>query len=554
MGFCTTRSLAGRFFGALMACCGIAGSRSLVAQTLTAGNLVQIGSETEQRLRLSQIVDSASSANFLMRSASTLNSDWLRSRDSSARNRNAVAFTLLSPEVAFTYNASLPYSMNDGPMWAGRGGNALYTAGVGVSYGWLQLIAAPQFTTSQNLEFQVIPYNGAELRSLWANPFHPSPSSIDLPLRFGDRKLHHVSLGQSSLTARLPYVAIGVGTENMWWGPGADNAIIMSNNAAGFPHAFVRTSDEGLKTRVGRFDAQWMIGRLNESDFFNTVPYDNVRSLSGFVMEYTPKPNGGLHLGVARTVFEPTNAGNIPFKRIFSVFRSAGNYNTSATDIAKGAGPDQITSLFARWIVPEAHLESYVEWARFEQPKSLRDFLEYPEHSQGYTLGIQWAHPLAVGRTFRLATEVTYLEPDPSIRLRPVATTYASQSVPQGYTNEGQALGAAIGPGSSSQTISADVFGAAWRLGTFASRIRWDNAVLWTSVVPEVKNEDVSLLAGLRGSATWKRNRITLEYTDAVRLDYLFQDHISDPAKGLHSGVDIRNRTLSITLSTLVGR
>jgi hypothetical protein len=238
---------------------------------------------------------------------------------------------------------------------------------------------------------------------------------------------------------------------------------------------------------------------------------------------------------------------------MFSVFTSVGNPNTSERDIARGAGPDQITSLFARWVVPQAHVESYVEWARFEQPKSFGDLLEFPGHSQGYTLGLQWARPSASRRTFRLAGEVTYLEPDASIRLRPVATTYTSRSVVQGYTNRGQSLGAAIGPGSSSQSLSADLFGKAYRLGVFTSRIRWDDATLWTPIIPQVKNEDVTVLGGVRASGTWRGSRLALEYSHALRLDYLYQDKVNFPS-GSHSGVDIRNNTLSITLSTAVGR
>ena len=512
-----------------------------------AHSFVQIGSEAEERLRLSQITDSAPSASYAIRSLSSLNAP-------NTTSHHRAAFTLVAPDVQSVNNSRLPFSQNDGPMWAGRGTNMLYTAGVEAQFRNVQLVLAPQFTTSQNLFFQVIPTpQSAGSRNQWANPFHPAESSIDYPLRFGDQSLRRWSSGQSSMNIRFSHVTLSAGTENLWWGPGAQNAILLSNNAPGFPHVTARTNSDGVNTRIGRFDAQYLLGRLRESDYFDSDSTNNVTALGGFVAEYTPRHHDGVHVGLARSVFVPTRSGVFSGSHVFRAFESVGNPNTSTKDSAKGPGADQITALFARWVVPAAHLESYVEWARFEQPKSLRDLLEYPQHSQGYTLGIQWAHPRRNARTFRLASEVTYLEPDATIRLRPVATTYTSRVVMQGYTNQGQPLGAAIGPGSSSQKISADLFGATWRLGTFATRIRWDDATLWTSLVPQVKNEDVSVLAGVRASLTMRRTRLAVQYADAVRLDYLYQDKIADPALGSHSGVDIPNRTLSFTLSTLVG-
>ena len=135
-----------------------------------------------------------------------------------------------------------------------------------------------------------------------------------------------------------------------------------------------------------------------------------------------------------------------------------------------------------------------------------------------------------------------------------MATTYTSRSVVQGYTNRGRTLGASIGPGSSSQWLAADVFGPTGRFGVFAGRVRWDNAMLWDPLVPQPKNEDMSLMGGLRGSAQFRGVQVLIEYTHAIRLDYLYQDRIANDAAGTHAGVDIANRTLSLTLSAAAAR
>ncbi len=504
-----------------------------------SGSLVQPASVGEDRIRLRQLTETGGAPDFLIRSTSSLTAPL---------SGDGFRFALVAPELAVVTNSALPFSMNDGPLWAGRGLNTMITGGVTAAWGRFRAILAPQVWSAQNSDFQVIHYLPVEPdgRSIWSNPFHPLPSSIDLPYRFGDERLSGVEAGQSSLSATFSRVIAGIGTENLWWGPGIQNAIVLSNNAAGFPHAFVRTNN-GWRTRAGRFDAQWILGSLRESSFFDSVATNDTRSISGLVVVWTPAADSGLSIGATRTVWA-NSTSDVPVGALFNVLRDVGRPNS---DTAAAAGStDQIFSLFARWVFPRAGFEAYGEWARFELPASFRDFLEYPQHSQAYTVGLQWAKPVRVRGTdahLRVQAEGTYLEPDPSQRVRPVGTTYASRSVPQGYTNRGQSLGAAIGPGSSSQWVAVDVFGARYSFGGYVERIRRDNATLWTSIVYEPKSEDLSLIGGLRGSVTWRGMQVALDFAHDVRLDHLFQDLAFTDH---HEGVDIANNTLSLKIST----
>src|SRR5690606_16536278 len=100
-----------------------------------------------------------------------------------------------------------------------------------------------------------------------------------------------------------------------------------------------------------------------------------------------------LTLGIARAVVAERSPGENPLPALFDAFRNVGRPGSAvAPDTLADA--DQILSLFARWVFPGAGFEAYAEWARFEQPASLRDLLTAPGHSQGYTLGLQWARPL----------------------------------------------------------------------------------------------------------------------------------------------------------------
>ena len=474
--------------------------------------LVLIGGEAEERVRLEQLRGGDGTGGVLLRAPSR-SLGWM---PDSVRPLVRV----VAAELRLVSNSALPLSLNDGPMHASRGLNGMLTAGVELRVGGARLVLAPQLLVEQNLPFQVIqfPQDRVLVRSVWANPFHPPPQSIDLPLRFGDRPRRLVDAGQSSFTVRVGPTEVGAATESIWWGPGIRNAIVLSNNAAGFPHLLAR-SREPLVTPLGAFEFDLVLGRLDESPFFDVDESNDRRTLAGGALVWRPAGVAGLGLGLTRL------------------------------RIGSSVGHDQMSSLFGQWRFPSAGFEIYAEWARFEDPRGLRDLLEFPSHSQGYTMGLQWAHPLAGQRTFRLQSEVSYLEPSASLRVRPVLTSYTSDQVPQGFTQRGQVLGASIGPGSSSQWLAGDVFGPSWRVGVFAGRVRYDNGTLYEPIIPVFKLQDVGLLGGVRVARAYGGVHVSGEFTDTARLNYLYQAYLDPGIATTSKGVDIGNRTFSLTFS-----
>lgn len=506
------------------------------ARGMDEAPLVRPALERDELARVATLLDSAAPRYSTLRAPS---------RQLSWRTSRTTTVTLLSPELTLGVNSSLPYGFNDGALWQGRGFNVQAIGGLVFTRGRLRLIVAPQYGYSENADFQTIPYpqGPGKDRSVWANPFYPAPGGIDLPLRFGDQPVRSLQWGQSSATLRLPVVEVGLSTENVWWGPGLQNALLWGAQGAGVPAVFVRTKAP-VTTRSGTWDAWWTVGTLRESNFFDRNPDNDRRSIGAFAVSWRPPRTTGVEIGLSRLVIL---ADNVPFTALFAPLGSVGRPN--GPDSLDAGSRDQITSFWTRWAPPGVDFEAWAEWARFEEPASLRDFLESPGHSQGYTVGLQWARRMR-GGSARLWGEATYLEPSPSLRLRPVGTTYASRSVPQGFTVRGQPLGAGIGPGSSSQWMGGDFIRTNWRAGAYAARVRWDNATLFTSVVPELKREDISLIGGLRLGATWRRLNILLDWAHAVRLNYLYQAYLTDPATGRTQGIDIVNDALSVTLST----
>jgi hypothetical protein len=387
--------------------------------------------------------------------------------------------------------------------------------------------------------------------SLYANPWYTGPTSIDLPLRLGRRPLQRVDPGQSSLAFVVGSGEFGVATENEWWGPGVRNALILSNNAPGFPHLFLRTGAP-IETGVGAFEGRWLVGGLSESSFFDANDENDLRSISLLALTWQPRWVRNVTVGAARAVFARASgwddaAGS--FTQIFS--------NVGPTDPPQDADRDQLFSLFFRWVFPHDGFETYAEWARAVQPVSLRDFLLSPNHSQAYTVGFQWAGQevapwgRARGRV-RVRGEASFLEQSTTFRFRPLGTWYTSPRVVQGYTNRGQALGAAIGPGSSGQFVGVDYLTTTWQAGVFAERTRWlEDAHSYIEPRTRFCNHDVSFLPGVAGAIKTRFGTVSASYSSGWRLNTYF---LIKPGNRCFDwdGVDVRNRSLSVSFSPIV--
>lgn len=483
------------------------------------------GSDEQDRERIERILGTVS------RSSSLIQSSWRFGRIGEETKRPRVE--VLQPELQTVWNSGVPLSLNDGALWAGRGASGRLLAGFRVDWGSASLMVMPQVVYAQNLEFEqpdprlapAIPPS----RSPFSNPWHINPRSIDLPLRFGNRPFWKVDPGQTTIAFRARGLAVGASTSEQWWGPGLRNAIVMSNNAPGFPHLFLQTANPWL-TALGRLEAKWLVGGLLESDYFDYDPTNNLRSLSAAVVTWSPQFEPDLTLGLARAVYRPARSWDKVMTRWLDVLRDTGRPNDlSPSDSSRKPGPDQIYSIFAQWIFPREGLEFYGEWARTELPASLRDLLLAPDHTQGYTMGFQWAKAVGARRAaVRLQGELTYLEKSTTFRYRPVASYYTSRAVVQGYTHRGQVLGAAVGPGGESQWLAVDYLAPQWRVGVFAGRIRWENDALYTVPDGSPGNKwcmhDVSIFGGVRAAYRTSFARFTAALSHGTRMNIHFRN------------------------------
>lgn len=517
--------------------------------------LILVAGQNADRLRLEQLQGRAESApGFFIRSASSLTPKPTSSRWWSA--------SVIAPEIYVAHNTALPFSINDGAVWAGVGISSRLLAGFQVTAGPLRVIVAPELIRADNdffllrdtIRFYAPPVPEERRGGGFVFPWYAlGPYSIDLPQRFGSRPIERLDAGQSTAILEYRGVAGGVSNESQWWGPGIRNALVLSNNAPGFPHLFIRTA-KPWRNRVGTVEARLLVGGLTESRYFDTTSTNDLRSLSGFAVTLQPGFEKNLVLGATRAVYATSKGWERIPGRLLDAFAATGRPNNRALSdsaLAPG-GRDQIFSLFARWVFPNDGFEAYTEWARLEFPLSIRDLLIAPNHSQGYTLGLQWARPAfrPEGR-IRLQAEVTSVEQSASFRDRPQGSFYTSRRVIQGYTQRGQPLAAGIGPGASGQWLAADYIEPSWSFGIFGGRIRWNEDIHSTYGFPIYQGyciHDVSIFPGAKGSVGNRLGYITADVTFGNRLNAYFQEQSGCP-KG-NSVLDIRNRTMTVTIGT----
>src|SRR6266852_249784 len=386
-------------------------SRAKTTELGAAESVRLVSSYQLERERLGELAGAPQTAPMLLRSVSA----YITRVEPSSRQAG-----IFFPELELVNNSALPWSMNDGDLWAGRGLNMRLAGGFYSRLGRVQLVFTPEITHEANKYFALhIPeierFPIPPDRSQWAFPWYVyGPYSIDMPTRFGDKPIGRLSLGQSSILIGFSKFQFGFANENEWWGPGIGNALVLSNNAPGFPHFLLRTA-KPLTTRIGDLDARWIVGGLTESPFFDTTSTNNLRSITAGALTLRLHRPEGLTIGVTRSVYMTASGwGDIPV-RWLELFHPVGwpNRVPLSDSLLAPGGRDQIYSLFARWVMPESGFELYTEWGRTEFPPSLRNFLLAPNHTQAYTVGFQWRRPGFTGSDFwRIQAENTSVEQD----------------------------------------------------------------------------------------------------------------------------------------------
>jgi hypothetical protein len=347
-------------------------------------------------------------------------------------------FQILPISLLQQYIVHHPFGWNNGPIIPAKGYQSMITAGVFVKYGPLIVQIKPEYVFASNLFFK-------QFKSYYER--------ADIPERFGNGTYSKFFWGQSSIRLNAGPVSLGLSSENLWWGPGIRNSLLMSNNAPGFKHITLNTI-RPIRTYIGSFEGQIVGGRLEQSGF-TTGLSDDWRYLSAMVISYHPKWVPGLFLGMTRS-FQQYSKQDRSFGDYFPLFQPFQKINTSEDTKER----DQLTSLYARWLFTKSKAEVYFEYGLNDHSYDLRDFLMSPEHSRAYTIGMKKLLPLrsSADEYIQAAFELTHMEQSLDRVVREAGEWYTHDQVRHGYTNEGRVLGAGIGPGGNFQSFDVSWF------------------------------------------------------------------------------------------------
>ena len=323
---------------------------------------------------------------------------------------------------------------NDGGMIPAKGYQSLVSAGIFAKAGPLSVQIRPEYVFAGNAAFK---------------EFSSHYGSADLPVRFGQDPYSRLSWGQSSIRLNFEPVSIGLSNENLWWGPGKQNSLLMSNSASGFKHLTLNTN-RPVNTPIGSIEGQVIAGRLEGSGDADALPVD-WRYLSGLVLSYQPRWFPGLFLGLTRSFQTYHEDMDDSFGDYLPLFQAFQKKNT-IEDVKRR---DQLTSVFARWLLTKSRAEVYFEYGLNDHSYNTRDFLMSPEHSRAYTVGMSKLIPYK-GRKdeyIHLGIELTHMEQSIDRIFRDAGEWYTHSEVLHGYTNRGEVLGAGIGPGGNFQSV-----------------------------------------------------------------------------------------------------
>jgi hypothetical protein len=207
--------------------------------------------------------------------------------------------------------------------------------------------------------------------------------------------------------------------------------------------------------------------------------------------------------------------------------------------------------MFARWVLPASGAEIYGEWGRLDFPRNLGDLVVQPNRGLAYTLGLQWTRQAFTPTSrIHLRMENTSLEQSLAQRNRFAGVWYTSRRVLQGFTNEGEVLGAAVGPGSSGQAIEFNYLSKRGYFGLEFGRTRYNEDVHQASPMLDYLrwcSHDVALHWRMHGGFSTPIGTVSIRSLSQNRLNAWFQSGHGCPRSD--AMVDVRNTNFTITFS-----
>ena len=358
-------------------------------------------------------------------------------------------------------NNNLPQGFNDGNLYPAQGSQERVSVGANIRWGALDINLQPEWVTLEN-KLQKVDKGNQSDGNWWTRYYFLTANNIDHYRQFGKESFNRLFLGQTRVGLTYPSLSVGVSNENIWWGPGRRNSLMFTNNAAGFAHAYLQTN-KPIKTPIGNFEVNAIIGRLDSAEFVN--PDDSIMRTIWAGAIY-PKNKQPRIMQAVEVSWQPKWIPNMYIGYAYSVQRYYEDSNVFAQQLAvfsKNRVKTGLGVLMARFIMPKDHAEFYAELGTPNQMAYPWKFFNDSSKTV-FVVGAKKLFPNQNRKSYmEVGIELTQLEmmnvqkifvPNDPFGAPQYNSFYTSPIIRQGHTQQGQLLGASIGPGSNSQTIS----------------------------------------------------------------------------------------------------
>lgn len=367
------------------------------------------------------------------------NTNWF----TNGLNRS-VALKIYGPEWFNSYNTAAPYGQNDGALWQGKGYNTSLTAGVRLEAYGFEVTVKPQVAFSQNLGFEIMPgVYGSEYSYFWAG-------NIDLVQRYGDSSFWTFDWGDTELRWSWNTFTIGFGFQSPWLGPAWLNPMLGSNNSGTYPKFDIglrrtKVTLPWLGWYIGDIEGRIWCGKLSESDYFDNDSSNDYRQLTGFSIAYSPAFLPELTFSINKISIARWDEKSIKYLNPF--------YDTNAVE-------DQKCSFAVDLLFPAVGFEFYGELGLDDY--NSRGFAN-PFHTAIYTIGakkeISFFQKFSYFKKFNIRPEIIFewnnFEMSQDFQLQWHYMGYYSHGlIKQGYTQNGQIIGAGSGYFGNSQYLA----------------------------------------------------------------------------------------------------
>lgn len=362
-------------------------------------------------------------------------------------------FSLLPIKLITKFNSATPFGWSDGLLMPVKGLQQYANLGFFTELGPIKFQFSPEYLYASNDRYYITEKFGE------VNPIS---------------NIKKFTLGQSHLSLYINAISVGISNENIWWGPGENTSLIMTNNAPGFLHASIKTI-RPIKTYIGNFEWQIIGGKLNANDanaedVYNRKTHlglqqnviedgDYSKYVNGINLVYEPKFIKGFSLGFNR-IFVSKSFNKLADVNKLVGFRGTylpifdGLFKESRNTFEDSLLWNQLASVYAKYLFTKANAEIYLEYGWNDHAFNMRDFLVSPSHSAAFLIGFKKLIKLKQKNSIDFSVEYNQLSQSTNYLVRDAYSWYI-----HGYfahlSHFGETLGSGVGYGSDVLTLSS---------------------------------------------------------------------------------------------------